>query len=110
MSIVRSYGPLIWLVRVMQLVESGLTGVRHVSATRAISRVQLANYLLSVFGYDADYRRESRHERSVPHLGRVELATVYDDELSQPLLSVIDCPRFHRRDQLPFTAGPPGGI
>jgi dTDP-4-dehydrorhamnose reductase len=76
--------------RVMQLVEDALTGMRHVAATRAISREQLANYLLSVFGYNADYRRESRDQRSAPHLGRVELATTYDDQLSRPLPSVVE--------------------
>ena len=88
------YRSVVWssdlALRVMQLVESALTGVRHVSATRAISRVQLANYLLSLFGYNANYHRESRHQQSAPHLGRVELATVYEDEFSQPLPSVID--------------------
>ena len=103
------YRSVVWstdlAVRVMQLVKSALTGVRHVSATRVISRVQLANYLLSVFGYNADYRRESRHEQSAPHLGRVELATRYDDDLSRPLPSVIDSSRFHRHRNCQFTIG-----
>jgi dTDP-4-dehydrorhamnose reductase len=76
--------------RVMELAQSAITGVRHVSAMRATSRVELANYLLSVFGESAEYDRQSRHERSAPHLGRVELATVFQDELSQPLPSVVE--------------------
>ena len=38
--------------RVMQLAESTETGLRHVTATRAASRVELANYLLSIMGRD----------------------------------------------------------
>jgi dTDP-4-dehydrorhamnose reductase len=76
--------------RVMQLAESAETGIRHVTATRAVSRVELANYLLSVFGETANYARESRHQRAAPHLGRVELATIYRGELSRPLPNVLD--------------------
>ncbi|MGH7927613.1 MAG: SDR family oxidoreductase, partial [Candidatus Binatia bacterium] len=67
------YRSVVWArdlaVRVMQLAKSTETGVRHVSATRAMSRVELANYLLSLFGERANYHSESRHERSAPHLG-----------------------------------------
>ena len=58
-------------------------------AKRAESRVELANYLLSLLDENADYQCESRHQRAAPHLGRVELASGYQDELSQPLTSVI---------------------
>jgi dTDP-4-dehydrorhamnose reductase len=88
------YRSVVWAsdlaMRVMQLAESAQTGLRHISATRIMSRVELANYLLSVFGENAVYLCESRLERSAPHLGRVELATVYNDDLSRPLPSVID--------------------
>jgi dTDP-4-dehydrorhamnose reductase len=87
------YRSAVWVndvaARVMRLAESNETGIRHVSATRAVSRVELANYLLSLLGESADYQCESRHQRAAPHLGRVELASVYQDELSQPLTSVI---------------------
>jgi dTDP-4-dehydrorhamnose reductase len=76
--------------RVMQLAQSTVTGLRHVSARRATSRVELANYLLSLFDESANYDSESRHERSAPHLGRVELATVFQDEFSQALPSVTE--------------------
>ena len=76
--------------RVMQLAESPATGVRHVAATRAISRTDLASYLLSLLDKPATYTTESRRQRSAPHLGRVELATVYRDALSRPLVSVLD--------------------
>ncbi len=79
--------------RVMQLAESTITGMRHVSTTRAASRVELADYLLSVFGERANYHCQSRHERSAPHLGRVELATIFKDEFSEPLPSVVEALR-----------------
>jgi dTDP-4-dehydrorhamnose reductase len=78
--------------RAMQLAESSETGLRHVSATRAVSRVELADYLLDGFGQSANYECESRHERSAPHLGRVELASIYRGALYEPLVSVIDGP------------------
>lgn len=76
--------------RVMQLAESSEMGVRHICATRTLSCVELANYLLSTFGETAHYRCESRYQRSAPHLGRVELASVYRGELFQLLTSVLD--------------------
>jgi len=76
--------------RVMQLAESAVTGVRHIAATRAVSRTELADHLLSLLNKPAAYFTESRRQRSAPHLGRVELATVYRDALSRPLASVLD--------------------
>jgi dTDP-4-dehydrorhamnose reductase len=76
--------------RVMKLAQSTETGIRHVSATRAVSRVELANYLMSFLGEPPNFRCESRHQRPTPHLGRVELTSVYGDTLSRPLASVLD--------------------
>ena len=76
--------------RVMRLAQSSETGVRHIAATRVLSRIELADHLLSLFGMKATYRREIRRQRSAPHLGRVELATLYSDEFSRPLASVLD--------------------
>lgn len=76
--------------RVMQLAESPVTGVRHVAATRAVSRTELADHLLWLSKKPAAYLTESRRQRSAPHLGRVELATVHRDALSQRLASVLD--------------------
>lgn len=75
---------------IMKLALSTETGIRHVSATRAVSRVQLANYLMSLVGEPPNFRCESRQQRPVPHLGRVELSSVYRDALSRPLASVLD--------------------
>ena len=78
--------------RVMALAESDLTGIRHVASSRALSRVELADHLLKRFGLAASYERESRHQRNVPHLGRVELATRFRGDLFEPLASVLDEP------------------
>lgn len=92
------YRSVIWAddlaLRVMRLAESRETGIRHVSATRVISRIELANHLLTILGEPATYQRESRHERSAPHLGRVELASIYSGELSTPLQCVLDGRQF----------------
>ena len=76
--------------RVMQLADSRETGVCHVSATRVLSRVELADYLLCRFGMTCNYSLVSRHQRAVPHLGRVELASIHRGGLFQPLASVIE--------------------
>jgi len=90
------YRSVVWAhelaLRVMQLAESRQTGIRHVSATRVISRIELADHLLAIFGEPANYRRESRFERATPHLGRVELASRFHGEFSQPLTCVLDSP------------------
>jgi dTDP-4-dehydrorhamnose reductase len=88
------YRSVVWAgdlaLRVMQLARSAENGIRHVTATRAVSRVELANYLLSESRISANFTRESRHERAAPHIGRVQLASVYRGELSWPLPSVLD--------------------
>ena len=88
------YRSVVWqrdlAMRVMQLAQSAETGVRHISATRAVSRVELANYLISRMVQTAIFKIESRHQQAVPYLGRVELATVYHGDLFSPLSSVLD--------------------
>ncbi len=88
------YRSVVWArdlaARVMGLAESGETGMRHITAGRAISRVELANYLMSLFGEEPSFSCESRHQRTAPHLGHVELASRYRGELFRPLPSVIE--------------------
>ena len=74
---------------VIQLARSDKIGICHIVATRAVSRVELANYLLSLSHINANYQSESRYQRAVPHLGRVELASRLDGELFTPLQSVV---------------------
>lgn len=78
--------------RVMELAQSGTTGLRHITATQTISRVTLAHYLLERLGREPSFQRESRHQRMAPHLGHVSLASIYRDPLSEPLPGVLESP------------------
>ena len=46
------YRSVVWAhdlaLRIIRMAESGATGIRHVSATRVISRIELANHLLNL--------------------------------------------------------------
>lgn len=75
--------------RVWQLARSSVTGIRHITATRAIARPELAAYLNGRFAIGATFATQPRRERRVPHLGNVELATRHTDEFAEPLASVI---------------------
>lgn len=76
--------------RVWDFARSDVTGVRHIVATRTVSRPELAAYLDRRFAIGARFTTESRHDRRTPHLGRVTLQTRYTDALAAPLPSVID--------------------
>ncbi|UCE63527.1 MAG: sugar nucleotide-binding protein [Nitrospirota bacterium] len=88
------YRSVVWMwelaTRVLTLARSEEAGLRHISATRAVSRVDLANYLLNLLGKPATFKIECRHQQRTPHLGRVELDSVYEGELFRPLTSVLD--------------------
>ncbi len=88
------YRSVVWVSdlskRIMRLAHSTITGIRHISATRAVSRVELADFLMLSLGMPPQYQCESRHHRPAPHLGRVELTSLYGDEFSRPLASVLD--------------------
>ena len=75
--------------RVWALAASPITGVRHITATRTVSRPALARYLVAKFEIGAVFALESRRDRKAPHLGKVELATIHDGPLASPLASVI---------------------
>lgn len=75
--------------RVMALARSGVCGLRHVAATRAVSRPALAAYLMGSSALPATFQVSTRCRQPVPHLGHVELRSVYDDAYSQPLQSVM---------------------
>ena len=76
--------------RVMALAHSEETGLRHIPATRAVSRVELANFLMDLEGMEGSFSIQSRHLQPTPHLGRVELSSVYTGDLFQPLQCVLD--------------------
>jgi len=75
--------------RVWELAHADVTGIRHVVATRVVSRPELASYLARHYALDARLDVHHRRDRRVPHLGRVELATRYTDALARPLPSVV---------------------
>jgi dTDP-4-dehydrorhamnose reductase len=75
--------------RIVDLANSRVTGTRHIAATRAVARPQLAAYLNQHYAIGAAFGVESRAARRVPHLGNVELATRFDDALAAPLPSVM---------------------
>jgi dTDP-4-dehydrorhamnose reductase len=102
------YRSVVWAddcaARVMALAYSDAIGIRHVAATRAVSRVELANHLLEIFGAPQTYERESRFQRTAPHLGRVELASRYHGDLCQPLPCVLDSARQRQVRSTPLSA------
>jgi dTDP-4-dehydrorhamnose reductase len=75
--------------RVWDLAHAGATGIRHIVATRVVSRPELAAYLAARYAIDAKLDVHYRRDRRAPHLGRVELTTRYTDALARPLPSVI---------------------
>lgn len=76
--------------RVWALAASELGGVRHLVASRVVSRPELAAFLDERFQIGARFGQQSRFDRPVPHLGRVELTTRFADELARPLPSVVE--------------------
>lgn len=76
--------------RLMAFAESKARGVRHVSATECVSRVELAAWLCRRLELPERFAIEDRLSLGKPHLGRVELATQYTDELAERLPGVMD--------------------
>jgi dTDP-4-dehydrorhamnose reductase len=76
--------------RIISIGESDITGLRHIAATRSVSRPELAEACFSYHGLPADYDLATRADRPAPHLGRVTMATCYNDAWSEPLASAVD--------------------
>jgi dTDP-4-dehydrorhamnose reductase len=76
--------------RVWDLARSELTGIRHITATRAVARPEIATFVNTRFAIGAHFDLQLRRQRRVPHLGNVELATLYKDALAGPLPSVLE--------------------
>ncbi|HUQ01806.1 MAG TPA: sugar nucleotide-binding protein [Kofleriaceae bacterium] len=75
--------------RVWAIARSDVTGIRHIVATRTVSRPELADYLVRRFDIGASFALARRAERAAPHLGHVDLVTRYTDALAAPLPSVL---------------------
>jgi dTDP-4-dehydrorhamnose reductase len=78
--------------RIMEFAHSDETGLRHIAATRAVSRVELAQYIARSLAITPTFKFASRHQQPAPHLGSVELTTHYTGALHHPLTSVVDGP------------------
>jgi dTDP-4-dehydrorhamnose reductase len=76
--------------RVWELARSTVTGTRHITATRAIDRPALAEFVNARFSIGATFDTAPRATRATPHLGNVELATRYADSFAAPLASPIE--------------------
>jgi dTDP-4-dehydrorhamnose reductase len=95
--------------RVAAFARSSITGIRHICATRAVTRPELASYLNERFAIGARFELQLRRDRCTPHLGHVELATRHDDALAERLPSVIDpaiSPRATAASDLPVGVRP----
>jgi dTDP-4-dehydrorhamnose reductase len=87
------YRSVVWVEdladRIMRFAASDETGLRHIAASQAISRIELAQFLAQHLQIDPVYNTASRHEQPAPHLGHVELTSIYSGHLYQPLPSVL---------------------
>ena len=75
--------------RVYDLARSEFQGVRHVYSERLVSRPDLARHLAQVQKLDVRLKFQDRVERRVPHLGKVDLTSLYTDPLAAPLPSSL---------------------
>ena len=82
--------------RVWQLAHSSIPGIRHIVASRTISRLELANFLNRRFSIGARFSIESRHQQSIPHIGSIPLTTRYQDSLAEALPCVASLPPIAR--------------
>lgn len=76
--------------RVAALADSGAEGIRHITATRPVDRPTLARHLAARLEIEPRFQIARRQDRHVPHPGRLELATRYQDALAAPLPAAID--------------------
>jgi len=76
--------------RIVALALSDITGTRHITATRLVSRVELARALKAHYGFEGELQFSQRKCQPAPHLGRIHLVTKHTDELAAPLPCPID--------------------
>lgn len=66
--------------RLLSFAQSKITGLRHITAP-LINRVRLAQNLLAEMKIDLDFQIKNRAEQSYPHLGKIELKTLFENEI-----------------------------
>jgi dTDP-4-dehydrorhamnose reductase len=76
--------------RLVQWTRDSACGIRHVPASRLVSRPDLARHLMQLQRLPPQFLETTRAERPFPHLGRVELRSDFSGPLSAPLRSVLD--------------------
>ena len=76
-------------VRIHELVDSSVAGIRHLTSTGALSRPELAERLCAWLGIRPRFRYERRDDLEGPHLGNVELDSSFTDALATPLPAIM---------------------
>ncbi|MCJ8328605.1 MAG: sugar nucleotide-binding protein [Lentisphaeria bacterium] len=74
---------------IMDYAESEICGIRHIAAP-AINRVDLAKYLQKSYNLKCAFKYETRAMQKCPHLGKIELMTLYSDALSNPFPTIFE--------------------
>jgi dTDP-4-dehydrorhamnose reductase len=77
------------VARICALVQARTTGIRHVVASRVVSRPALASYLDQRFAIGAHFAVRRRSELQRPHIGRMDLRTDFHEHLAAPLPPVV---------------------
>lgn len=75
--------------RLVGLAASDLTGIRHITAESLTLRPDLANHLMDKLGLEGEVALKCRFGQPYPHIGMIELGTVFDDDLAAPLPSIL---------------------
>jgi len=78
--------------RMIALAESDVTGIRNLAAA-PVDRPSLARFLCAEMRIGETFDQRSRFDQRTPHLGHVELATIYNDDLAQRLPSYVAAPQ-----------------
>ena len=76
--------------RIMAFALSEEQGLRHIPATRMVSRPELANYLIRKRQLNPLLGTRTRAQQPFPHLGRIEIQSDYSSPLTAPIKSVLD--------------------
>ena len=76
--------------RIIDLAVSTITGIRHITSTRMVSRVELARTFKDHFQLPGELEFSKRSRQPAPHLGHINLITRHNDPLAQPLPCPLD--------------------
>jgi dTDP-4-dehydrorhamnose reductase len=89
--------------RIMELSLTNLSGVRHVPATKMVSRPRLASHLMRIQNLPPVFRIRRRRDQPAPHLGRVEIRSIHRDAYAAPLPSPLEPQPLIPNPQPPFS-------